>query len=312
MKNITHHIWTPSRHEEILKSLDQDDSVQFGKLLGKKNILKVHDQNMNGIFHMAAQSDWNQDKTRIIVDHLRLRGLIPQLKNPKDVSTRSSIFSISKELLKSYNFDSQNCKGETPLIVATLNEQEDVVEALLENGVNVDAQDKEGCSAIFYAVARGFRPIVKMLVGSDQGWERSGVDLAYLAAAFGEEGILDLLLEQGANRSGTWTLKDGRTCLMRAVQEKNVSGVKLVKHRMEKDNEAHNQDRANALKKAQEIRKLKSSQLRKGMCSRIGSGGQRNLRENQLEMEKLDDIVKTLKLPLHSRFKLYVKWQMRR
>jgi len=99
---------------------------------------------------------------------------------------------------------------------------------------------------------------------------------------------------------------------MRAVQERNVNVVKLVKHRMEKDNEAHNQDRANALKKAQEIRKLKSSQLRKGMCSRIGSGGQRNLRENQLEMEKLDDIVKTLKLPLHSRFKLYVKWQMRR
>ena len=156
MKNILRRIWTPRQHEDIFKSLEQDDNVQFGKLLGKRNILKVQDQNMNGIFHIAAQSDWNNDKTKIIVDHLRLRGLLPQSKNPKDASRRSDIFSISTEHLKSYNLDSQNCKGETPLIVASLHKQEDVVETLLEHGVNVDALDNEGCSAIFYAVAKGF------------------------------------------------------------------------------------------------------------------------------------------------------------
>jgi len=294
MTNITRHFWTPHQHENILKSLEQDDSVQFGKLLGKKNILKVQDQNMNGIFHMAAQGDWNKDKTKIIVDHLRLRELLPQLKNPKHPSTRSDIFSISKEHLKSYNLDSQNSKGETPLIVATMANQEDVVKALLENGVYVDAVDKEGCSAIFYAVGRGFRPIVKMLVGSDRAWERYGVDLAYLAAAFGEEEILDLLLKQGANGSGTWMLKDGRTCLMRALEERNVKAVKLVKHRMEKDNESHNQDRAIALKTAQEMRKFKVSQLKKGMGTR---GGLTTVQwaQQQREMKKLDDIIKTLK-----------------
>ena len=294
MKNITRHFWTPHQHETILKSLEQDDNVRFGKLLGKQNILKVQDQNMNGIFHMAAQADWDNDKTKIVVDHMRLKGLLPQLKNPKHPSTRSDIFSISKEHLKSYNLDSQNCKGETPLIVATMANQEEVVKALLENGVNVNAVDKEGSSAIFYAVGRGFRPVVKMLVGSDRDWERYGVDLAYLAAAFGEEEILDLLLKQGANRGGTWMLKDGRTCLMRALEEKNVKAVKLVKHRMEKDNETHKQDRAIALKTAQEIKQFKVNQLKKGMGTR---GGLTTVQwaQHQREMKKLDDIIKTLK-----------------
>ena len=194
MKKITRHFWKPHQHETILKSLEQDDNVRFGKLLEKKNILKVQDQNMNGIFHLAAQGDWDSDKTNIIVEHLRSKGLIPQSKNPKDAPTRSDIFSISKEHLKSYNLDSQNCKGETPLIVATVANQDEVVKALLENGVEVNAVDKEGCSALFYAVGRGFRPIVKMLVGSDRGWERYGVDLAYLATSLGEEEILDILL----------------------------------------------------------------------------------------------------------------------
>ena len=47
---------------------------------------------------------------------------------------------------------------------------------------------------------------------------------------------------------------------------------------MEKDNEAHNEDRANALKAAQEM---------------MMAGG--NWAQNQSEMEKLDDIIKTLK-----------------
>ena len=302
MKNILRRIWTPRQHEDIFKSLEQDDNVQFGKLLGKRNILKVQDQNMNGIFHIAAQSDWNNDKTKIIVNHLRLRGLLPQSKNPKDASRRSDIFSISKELLKSYNLDSQNCKGETPLIVATLNKQEDVVETLLEQGVNVDALDKEGCSAIFYAVAKGFRPIVKLLVRSDRGWERYGMELVFLAAACGEEETLDLLLMQGANRGGTWTLKDGRTCLMRAVQEKNVSAVKLVKRRMEKDNKTHNEDRTDALKAAEETKQFRIRELKKGRCLAGGSSQtQSGLAQHQSEMEKLDDIIKTLKPKLFKR-----------
>merc|ERR1719400_2079916 len=123
MKNILRRIWTPRQHEDIFKSLEQDDNVQFGKLLGKRNILKVQDQNMNGIFHIAAQRDWDEDKTKILVDHLRLRGFLPQSnapENPQLAPRRSDIYSISPEYLKSYNLNSQNAKGETPLVVATL------------------------------------------------------------------------------------------------------------------------------------------------------------------------------------------------
>ena len=275
------HVWTPHQHEKILKSLQEKDYVPFSKLLERQNILKVQDQNMNGIFHIAARSDWDEDKTKILVDHLRLRRFLSQSNDPENpplAPRRSDIYSISPEYLKSYNLDSQNAKGETPLIVATLNNQEDVVETLLGRGVKVGTQDKEGYSAIFHAVMRGFQPIVKKLVRSDRSWETDDMDLVFLAAALGKEEILDLLLEQGANKSGTWKLKDGRTCLMRAVQDKNLSAVRLVKHRMEKDNEAHNQDRANALKAAQEM---------------MIAGG--DWAQNQSEMEKLDDIIKTLK-----------------
>ena len=275
------HVWTPHQHEKILKSLQQKDYVQFSKLLERQNILKVQDQNMNGIFHIAAQGDWDEGKTKILVDHLRLRGFLPQSNDPENpplAPRRSDIYSISQEYLRSYNLDSQNAKGETPLIVATLNNQEDVVETLLGRRVKVDTKDKERYSALFYAVMKGFHPIVKKLVRSDRSWEIDDMELVFLAAALGKEEILDLLLMQGANANGTWTLKDGRTCLMRAVQERNLKAVKLVKHRMEKDNEAHNEDRANALKAAQEM---------------MITGG--DWAQNQSEMEKLDDIIKTLK-----------------
>jgi hypothetical protein len=275
------HVWTPHQHEKILKSLQQKDYVPFSKLLERQNILKVQDQNMNGIFHIAAQSDWDEDKTKILVDHLRLRGFLPQSNDPENpplAPRRSDIYSVSPEYLKSYNLNSQNAKGETPLIVATLENQEDVVETLLGRGVKADTPDKNGFCAIFYAVMKGYHPIVKKLVRSDRSWESHDMDLVFLAAGLGQEEILDLLLVQGANRDGTWTLKDGRTCLLRAVQERNLSAVKLVKHRMEKDNESHNQDRANALTAAQEMMTM---------------GG--DWAQNQSEMEKLDDIIKSLK-----------------
>ena len=81
---------------------------------------------------------------------------------------------------------------------------------------------------------------------------------------------------------------------MRALEEKNVKAVKLVKHRMEKDNETHNQDRAIALKTAREIRQFKVNQLKKGMGTR---GGLTTVQwaQHQREMIKLDDIIKTLK-----------------
>ena len=269
------HVWTPYQHEKILKSLQQKDYVPFSKLLERQNILKVQDQNMNGIFHIAAKSDWDESQTQILVDHLRLRRFLPQNNDPENPSMtprRSDIFSVSEEYLRSYNLDSQNAKGETPLIVATIHNQEDVVDILLGKRVQVDTKDKEGYTAIFHAVMKGFQPIVKKLIRSDRSWEEYDMELLFMAAAHNEEDILDLLLKEGANGNGTWTLKDGRTCLMRAVQERNVNAVKLVKHRMEKDNETHNQDRADALKAAQEM---------------MAAGG-------ELELEKLDDIIRTL------------------
>ena len=280
------HVWTPHQHEKILGSLEKKDYVLFSKLTERQNILKVQDHNMNGIFHVAAKSDWDEDKTKILVDHLRLKRLLPQSNDPENptsmTTTRRDIFSIPQEKFKSYDLDSRNAKGETPLIVAAVHNQVDVVETLLDKDVKVDTEDKEGHNAIFHAIVRGFRPIVKLLIRSDRNWERQDMELVFLAAAHNEEEILDLLLKEGANRAGTWKLKDGRTCLLRAVQERNVDAVKLVKHRMEKDNESHVRDRAEALKAAQEM---------------ITTGG--DWARDGKEMEKIDDIITTLTPKTH-------------
>ena len=69
---------------------------------------------------------------------------------------------------------------------------------------------------------------------------------------------------------------------MRAVQERNVDAVKLVKHRMEKDKESHVRDRADALKAAHEM---------------ITTGG--DWARDGKEMEKIDDIITTLTPKTH-------------
>src|SRR5438132_11853557 len=54
--------------------------------------------------------------------------------------------------------------GDTPLIVATLRDWKDLVETLLANGAEVDAQSPDGRTALIYAVWKGSLPMVQSIL----------------------------------------------------------------------------------------------------------------------------------------------------
>jgi hypothetical protein len=156
----------------------------------------------------------------------------------------------------------KNNKGETPLMIASADDQIDVVKVLLEKCVNLGVLDNDGNNALEHAVKNGASEVVKeLLVKYGPSWREYGMSLVYLSVA-GEmkdnsypenetenrKKTLDLLLQQGANSDGRWRLEDGTACIQKAVQEVKYGAVKLLKKKMDSDKEKlENLDSSNEL-----------------------------------------------------------------
>merc|ERR1719229_254971 len=53
-----------------------------------------------------------------------------------------------------------------PLIVNPVPDGEDLIDLILKHNANINIQDKEHCTALFYAVRRGFDDSVKLLLAT--------------------------------------------------------------------------------------------------------------------------------------------------
>jgi len=113
------------------------------------------------------------------------------------VGSKTSVFESSSfgELNK------QDHQGNTPLMWAVSEGNDDIVQLLVEQGANVNAQNFSGETALFVAATRGFDTIAQTLLENGANVQITnidGVSPLHMAAANGNLSTMALLVRYGA------------------------------------------------------------------------------------------------------------------
>jgi len=97
------------------------------------------------------------------------------------------------------NLNAQNQVGETPLMLAAINNQLELAKVLIENGADVNKPD---WTPLHYAATRGHRDMMRLLLDNDayiDSESANGTTPLMLAAYSGTPLAVKLLLEEGAD-----------------------------------------------------------------------------------------------------------------
>ena len=160
------------------------------------------------------------------IEKLLARGFDPNTPNEKGVAgilvALQSESSQSALLLAKHpktNLNVQNKAGETPLMLAAINNQLALAKILIDRGADVN---KPGWTPLHYAATRGHRDMMRLLIDNDayiDSEASDGTTPLMLAARFAPPLATKLLLEEGAdptlvdqqNASALdWALKNDR------------------------------------------------------------------------------------------------------
>ena len=126
---------------------------------------------------------------------------------------------------KSVNIDAQNKFGDTALIKASFNGQNEIVSTLLNANVNLNIQDNFGHTALIDASRQGYDKIAKQLIDAKANLNIQniyGKTALILASFYNHSDIVKMLVDAGANKN----IKDndGKTALIYA-REKGYSDI---------------------------------------------------------------------------------------
>jgi len=145
---------------------------------------------------------------------------------------------IIKALLqKGVNVNAQESDGSTALMNAAYKGHAEIVKLLIENGANPNIADKDGNTPIYYAMKKDNVDVAKVLIenGADINYKNNdNVPFVVTTGYYDSPNMMKLLLESGLNVN---TISDsGRTPLMTASRSGNID---IVKYLIEKGADAN-------------------------------------------------------------------------
>jgi ankyrin repeat protein len=120
-----------------------------------------------------------------------------------------------------------NCESGTPLIVAAEKGNPNTVRLLLKRGCQIEAKNKQGCTALIMAVTKGSHECVRELLNHGANIEATdkGQTPLILAAIHGHEEIVQILLERRVNIEAKSKMG---TALIEATWGRSTGIVKLL------------------------------------------------------------------------------------
>lgn len=147
-----------------------------------------------------------------------------------DAITTNDYELAHSTLIKGHNPDPVDNYGRTPLIIAAMAGNPDLVELLAEHKAKLNRGDKAGGTALHYAAARGHVDVVELLL--DRGARinienRQGMTPLMMASSDGRIEILQILLARKADAARRdYT---GRTAMMWAQRNSRRTIVRLLR-----------------------------------------------------------------------------------
>jgi len=135
----------------------------------------------------------------------------PQKCNPKVDNLRSDIrlgnYDIAKATLKEFGIDATDDDGRTALINAVIENKPDFINWFVDNGANINAQDKIGYSVLHFAGQNILVGLAKYLLenGANPNLQDIHGNTALWTSIFNaklptdEQGVVKLLLKFGAD-----------------------------------------------------------------------------------------------------------------
>ena len=141
-----------------------------------------------------------------VIQKLLVRGFDPNTPNEKGVA--GLLVAIQSEAPKSAltlakhpqaNLNVQNQLGETPLMLAAINNHLELAKVLIERGAEVN---KTGWTPLHYAATRGHREMMRLLLDNDayiDSESANGTTPLMMAAYSAPPLAVKLLLEEGAD-----------------------------------------------------------------------------------------------------------------
>jgi uncharacterized protein len=151
-----------------------------------------------------------------------------------DAILAGNLKSAKAQLQNGADCNASNDEGVTVLMLAAGNGQLELVEALLEAGADVNATDVRGWTALMKAIYNydmdvGFPEIIRTLIQAGSEIETQiayGTRPLMLAAGYGQAGVIEVLLDAGADVQAQ--NEGGRTARTMAEAKDYVEAFNLL------------------------------------------------------------------------------------
>lgn len=178
----------PARVRKDRKKLNK--AIENNNVEQVKNILKKQDKSSIKTLLISSLADWFCD-----IDNFNWGYWNNKIETPISVAYRKQN-SAAFELLKNIPAE----EAHTPLFSAIANKDKSLVDFLLKHGADVNAQDKDGWTALMEATCVGNKEIIELLLnnGADVSIEDNEGGTVFDVA---KDDILDFLENYQKNRS---------------------------------------------------------------------------------------------------------------